>query len=145
MYETVVLATDGSEHATAAETHALDLAAQHDASLQAVAVVETRTGYDNAIVDPDRVRQQLREDATETLEALEGRARDRGVSVDTSVVEGIPAEAILAAAEEKDADIIVMGARGRSTFKTVLLGSTAEAVLGRAGVPVVLVGEPGAV
>ena len=84
MYNRVLVATDGSDNAQRATRQALDLARQYGAELHAVYVIETRTGYDNAIVDPDTVRQNLREDGEEALTAVETEGKP-DVSVVTSV------------------------------------------------------------
>lgn len=56
---------------------------------------------------------------------------------DTSVV-----GCVLAAAKRLDADVIVMGTRGRSGFGKLILGSVATAVMRDATIPVVLAHEP---
>lgn len=54
---------------------------------------------------------------------------------------GQPVEAILAAAESLDADLIVMATNGRDTLDQALLGSTTERVLRKANCPVLAVPE----
>ena len=49
-----------------------------------------------------------------------------GLEVTTEVSPELPAEAIVAAALERDADLIVMGTRGHTGLKHALLGSVAE-------------------
>lgn len=139
MYEHVLVATDGSEHATAAARHAVDVASRYDATLHALFVIETRTAYDNAMLSPDEIREHLGGIGEEALAGIERRAETRDVRVVSSLEEGAPPERILAYIDENDVDFVFMGERGRSAFKTVLLGSTAEAVLFEADVPVALV------
>lgn len=141
MYETILLATDGSDDAGRALEHAITLASGTDATIHAVSVVETRTAYDNAIVDPDEVRKNLRNDAVEALEVVEKAAEEAGVECHTAVDEGPPPARLLEHAERVDADVIVIGATGRSQFKRLLLGSTAEQLLSESPVPVVVVGS----
>jgi len=138
MYNRILVATDGSDNAQRATRQALDLARQYGADLHAVYVIETRTGYDNAIVDPDTVRQNLREDGEEALTAVVTEG-EPDVSVVTSVREGVPHEELLSYIEEQEIDLVVMGAKGRSAFKTILLGSTTEALLRADEVPVLVV------
>ena len=141
MYDSVLVATDGSDDASVAVAHAIELARGLEASLHGVAVVETRTAYDNAIVDPEEVERRLREEAETTLEELESLAADAGVSVDTAVREGVPHEEILEYATEHGVDAVVVGARGRSSFRRALLGSTVDAIVRLSPVPVMVVGE----
>jgi nucleotide-binding universal stress UspA family protein len=139
MYERILVATDGSADAERAAAHGLDLARQYGAELHAVYVVETRTAYDNAIVEPEEVRENLRAEGGEAIAAIEAEAGD-DVRVVGSVLEGIPHEQIVDYVEDGGIDLIVMGARGRSTFKTILLGSVTEGVFLSTDVPVLVVG-----
>lgn len=138
MYERILVATDGSDNAQRATRQALDLAQKYGAELHAVYVIETRTGYDNAIVDPDIVRQNLRAEGEEALTAIE-REGEPDISVVTSIREGVPHEELLTYIEDQSIDLAVMGAKGRSAFKTILLGSTTEALLRVDQVPVLVV------
>lgn len=138
MYDRILVATDGSTTARRASDHASELARQFGAALHAVYVIETRTGYDNAIVDPDVVRRNFREEGEEALAAIEERAGSE-LAVTTAIREGIPHEELLAYADEHDIDLVVMGSKGRSAFKTRLLGSVTEAVLHSGAVPVLVV------
>lgn len=79
-------------------------------------------------------------DAAEALfEAAEELAAEHGTTLDTAVVEGRPAEAIVEFAEDRDVDAIVMGSRGRSGVSRVLLGSVAGTVVQNSPVPVTVV------
>lgn len=138
MYNRILVATDGSDNADRATRRALDLARQYGAELHAVYVVEIRTAYDNAIVDPELVRQNLREDGENALAAVESRT-DSDVSLVTSIREGVPHEELLSYVDEQEIDLVVVGSKGRSAFKTVLLGSTTEALLRADTVPVLVV------
>ena len=55
-------------------------------------------------------------------------ARERGVEVDLSPRQGDPADAILDVAEERDADLIVVGNKGMTGAKRFLLGSVPNKV-----------------
>ena len=140
MYRALLLATDGSADAATALEHAVELAASTGARLHVVSVVETRTAYDNAIIDPDEVKANLRADATDAVERAETVVTDAGVECDTEVLEGPPPERILEAAERTGADAIVVGATGRSGFKRLVLGGTTERLLEASPVPVIVIG-----
>jgi nucleotide-binding universal stress UspA family protein len=139
MYETILLATDGSDHAERAATHAVKLAACCGATLHALFVVETRTAYDNAIVEPEEARERLRAVGDEALDAAERVAAEKDVPVERTLDEGVPAECIADYVDAHGIDMVVLGERGHSGFKTVLLGSTAESVIYTVDVPVVAV------
>jgi len=139
MHDRILLATDGSDHAVTAARHAIDVAAKYDATLHAIYVIETRTAYDNAIVDPSEMRANLREIGEEALAEITTLAEDAGVSLETTIEEGVPGEEILAYVDAQDIDWVFIGERGHSGFKTVLLGSTSETVLHGTDVPVTVV------
>jgi nucleotide-binding universal stress UspA family protein len=141
MYGTLLLATDGSEDADAAVDHAVGLAAATGAELRIVSVVETRTAYDNAIIDPEEVRENLRSDAAAAVEDAADAAEAAGVECHTAVLEGPPPERILEHAAEIGADAVVAGSTGRSGFKRLVLGGTAEHLLEASPVPVIVVGD----
>ena len=138
MYDRILVATDGSETAGDAATHAAALAREHGADLHAAYVVETRTGYDNAIVDPGTVRRALREEGETALAAVESAAGD--YPVETALLEGVPHEELLEYVADEGIDLVVVGAVGRSAFENVLLGSVTDTLVRSAAVPVLVVG-----
>ena len=140
MYDSLLVATDGSEDASMAVSHAIGLARDLEATLYGVSVVETRREYDNAIIDPEEVQRRLRADARDALSELEAAAQEADLEPETAVLEGVPHEELLAYADDHDVDAIVVGARGDSSFKRVLLGSTVDAIVRLSPIPVVVVG-----
>lgn len=77
--------------------------------------------------------------AAEILEEAEGVVEAAAASVASAIEVGSPARVIVDYAEEKDADLIVMGSHGRSGVSRILLGSVAETVVRRAPCPVTVV------
>jgi nucleotide-binding universal stress UspA family protein len=136
MFETVVIATDGSKSGERAVATAVDLAAKFDAAVHALYVV------DESRVDslPDDlqgdVSDALYDQAAGALEAVEAEA---GGEVTTAVRAGRPAREIHAYAREVDADVVATGTRGRDGEHSFLLGSVAEAVVRSCPVPVLTV------
>lgn len=138
MYDTILVAVDGSDDSTAAIDHAVALASATNAMLYIISIIETRTAYDNAIVDREQVRANLRADAESAVEVARQAADDAGVDCQTIVDEGPPPERLLERIESVGADLVVVGATGRSDFKRLLLGSTTEHLLADASIPVVV-------
>ncbi|AXR78348.1 universal stress protein [Natrarchaeobaculum sulfurireducens] len=139
MYDSILVATDGSNAASTAVEHAIELARRLEVPLYAIAVLESRTEYDNAIVDPEEVDRRRREQASSWLEHVETLAKKGGVGVETTIRSGVPDEEIRAYAGELGVGAIVLGAQGRSSFRRALLGSTADRVVRLADQPVVVV------
>jgi nucleotide-binding universal stress UspA family protein len=124
----IVVGTDGSETASAAVRHAIELAKMGDGKLDIVSAYEP--------VPQDRLREEKsevpgdvqhaiheREDVNLKLDAAEKAAKDAGLDVTTHPREGDPADAILDVAEEQKADLIVVGNKGMTGAKRFLLGS----------------------
>lgn len=139
MYETILLATDGSDCAQTATEHAISQATAHDATIHALSVIETRTEYDGGIVDPEKLEREQRKRAESILEDVESMARARTLEVVTSIRRGIPDREIVGYVDEHGVDLVVVGTRGRSELKRVLLGSTSEALVRELSVPIVLI------
>ena len=144
MFETVVIATDGSESARRAVRMALDLADRFDAAVRALYVVDAG----NLRASPEEYRTVLEEALEaaggEALSVVEEEAADAaGREVVTAVREGDPADEIVAYAKEVGADVIATGTRGRHGDHAFLLGSVAEAVVRRSPVPVLTVRQLG--
>ena len=140
MFETVVIATDGSGSAERAVKAALDLAAHFDATVHALYVVDSSEVEDK----PDDIRDTLeRALATTGGHALtfvhEAAEADGADDVVTAVREGDPAEQVIQYATEKDADVIATGTRGRHGEHGFLLGSVAEETVRSAPMPVLSV------
>ncbi len=86
----------------------------------------------------DRQRERIKVRLGELAAAL----RSSGITVDHMVRGGLPADAILDVARVQASDAIVMGTHGRRGISHVMSGSVAEAVLRKAGCPVLTVRSP---
>lgn len=136
MFETIVIATDGSESVERAVTIAVDLAERFGATVHALSVVDT----DDIEGAPASVREDLRSALTESAgEATERVETEVEGDVETAVREGRPAVEIASYAEETDADMVAMGTRGRHGENRFLIGSVAERVVRTCPVPVLTV------
>jgi nucleotide-binding universal stress UspA family protein len=140
MFDTVVIATDGSGSAQRAVEAALDLASQFDATVHGLYVVDEH----EVETTPEEVREALELALTATggralsfvLESAEEGADEELV---TAVRQGKPADEIIAYANEHDADVIATGTRGRHGEHAFVLGSVAEEIVRRAPMPVLTV------
>jgi len=132
MYERILFPTDGSEGATAALEHVLDLAAATDASVTVLNVADTTrdsvTTVDGEVVDAlETAGERIVDEAAE-------RARERGVPVSTETMQGAPAETIADYAAEFD--LVAMPTHGRGGVSRLFLGSVTERVIRRSETPV---------
>lgn len=141
MFDTIVVATDGSDSVRRAVDVAVDIAARFEAEVHAVYVVDSGEVEST----PDEVREDLRdaldahgeEALAEVTDAA--TARDPTLDVIAEVREGRPAAEISGYARDVDADIVAMGTRGRHGENRFLIGSVAERVVRTCPVPVLTV------
>ncbi|MFB6221378.1 MAG: universal stress protein [Halolamina sp.] len=144
MYDDVLLPVAiGETEENPAVERAVSLAAQYDATLHLLSVVDP-TVYDPMTPETGRVHQALEEGAEKTIDEVAERARSRGVDVEQRVGHGSPHTVITRYAEgERDntdgVDVIVMATHGREGLGHALLGSVAEKVVRTASVPVLTV------
>jgi nucleotide-binding universal stress UspA family protein len=133
MFQAIVVGTDGSETAGMAVREAIELAKAVGASLDVVSAYEPVSSQrlrEEARQVPEDLQWMVnpREDVDATLREAAQRVEDAGVPVRTYAREGDPADAILDVAEERGADLIVVGNKGMTGAKRFLLGSVPNKV-----------------
>lgn len=90
------------------------------------------------VVSPDDVPENLRE-SWDALHATAEELRSRGIDVEPVFLRGKATECILAEAQRRDVELIVMGAHGHSTLYRAIVGSVSEGVLRGTKQPVLIV------
>ncbi len=135
---TIVVGTDGSEGAAAAVRWTAELAAPLGAKVVLVHAFDpiallgkVKPPFDMAALAAT-ARVRLVGEWASALSEL-------GVAHDGVLVEGIPAAALLAAADEHEADLIVVGARGLGAVRAAMLGSTSRRLTHDAHRPVCVI------
>jgi len=97
----------------------------------------TADGY--GMYDLSRLQDAVCKGAEEQMRRMVRRAKFGGVKFETRVKVGLPVDQICAFAQDNDVDLIITSTHGRTGFKHVLIGSTAEQVVRRANRPVLVV------
>jgi nucleotide-binding universal stress UspA family protein len=129
MYERILIPTDGSEHAAAAAETAFELADALDAAVYAVSIAELGPlGSVRLPGDEASAEEVLRARAEEFVSRVAAQGADRGLAVTTAVRQGTPVTEILDYADEIEADVVVMGTKGRGGVSRLMLGSVTDAV-----------------
>jgi nucleotide-binding universal stress UspA family protein len=126
MFDTILVAVDGSERASQAASEAMELAMRDGAAFHGVYVVDT-----NLLGEPALSTAELSVDAVEdhghkVLDELSQQANALDLSLITCVRHGSPKEEIISYAEEVSADLIILGAYGDNAGHRV--GGVAEYV-----------------
>ena len=139
MFEKVLLAVDGSEHALHAARTAADLARTVNAKEFRIVVA-----YD--FIPPYLGEPNMQyaidariEEANKIMEAAIKVVGDLPCEIHTEFLEASPAEAIINVANTRKSDVIVIGSRGLGTLAGLLLGSTSQKVVAHALCPVLIV------
>ena len=138
MYEESLVPTDGSDAASRALDHALDLASQYDARIHALYVIDS-SAYATLEAGTDVVVSALEEEGQATIETVVDRTEEKGVEATTEVITGTVHKTIIEYAEGYDVDLIVMGTHGRRGLDRYLLGSVTEKVVRASTVPVLTI------
>lgn len=139
---TIVVATDFSETAEVALDRAIDLAERHESELALVHVMQPDApvvASPGMVVIPPDYERLLREASRQALAKKADRARAAGVRVREVLETGRPARAVADAADELGADLVIVGTRGHTGFKHLMLGSIAEEIVRLAKPPVITV------
>ncbi|MCU4801783.1 universal stress protein [Halobacteria archaeon HArc-gm2] len=139
MYDTVLVATDGSGSANRAVTHALEQAEQHGATLHAIYVVDTDRYAEPGLSSIELETAGVEDWGNEQLNEVAERGDSLGIDVVTRCCHGKPNVEIVSYADEIDADLVVVGYQGHSHTKTGLIGSVTDRVVQNAGRPVQVV------
>lgn len=138
--QSIVIATDGSAPARHAVEVGIELAREQSADVTFVHVTPaeelavTRAGLPRTFPH----RREVGEDETALVDAA-AAADTAGISYALELFSGNVVDTILQVADEKAADLIVVGSRGRGAVSSALLGSVSRSLLARTDRPVLVV------
>lgn len=145
MYKRILVATDGSDLSNKAVQHALNLADLCAAELVAIRVVPhyPETYFEGGIAlarqDIDAIEKQWQEEAQASVNAVRTQGQKLEVKVKALTIQAdLVGEAIVAAAQQHKADLVVMASHGRKGIKRLLLGSETQHVLTHSHTPVLV-------
>jgi nucleotide-binding universal stress UspA family protein len=146
-FRRIVCPSDFSGASGRALGQAIRVARRHGSSLLALHVVPVglpASARFSALTNPALLRPGIREETAKALRRFVERVGPAGLPVGVEVREGRPAEEIVKRAAALRADLLVIGAHGRSGFEKWVLGSVTERVLRSAHAPVLVVPARGA-
>lgn len=139
MFEKILLAVDGSDHALRAARVAADLARAINAKF--LRIVVAYEGIPAYLGEPNlqyAIESRLKE-AEDILQKAEAAVGKVPAEIHTELIEGSPAEAIIQVAKTRQSQMIVIGSRGMGTLTGLMLGSTSQKVVSHAPCPVLIV------
>ncbi len=141
-FSTVLVAVDFSDSSDNAFQMALDLAKSFSAQLIILHVINEPVdmrGFYVPHISYERLETEIKEGAEKMMESFCHSHLDGFSDYESLIVSGLPYEEIIGRAEEKSADLIVIGTHGRTGLDHVLFGSTAEKVVRKSKIPVLTV------
>ncbi|MDL5143504.1 universal stress protein [Bacillus atrophaeus] len=147
MFNKMLVAIDGSEMSAKALDAAVHLAKEQQAELsilhvgrEAVVATSSLTGI---VYVPehfiDEIRQEVKKEGLHILENAKAKAAESGVKAEIIYAQGEPAHEILKNAKEKGVSLIIVGSRGISGLKEMMLGSVSHKVSQLSPCPVLIV------
>lgn len=141
-YRRIIAAVDFSESSRVAVEHALSMAS--DAEVTVLYSLPSR--FDDLLVDAGLFREEMDASRGERLEAARDRmlefCQEWNGEVRTMVTDGPPTETIDEAVRRRGADLVVVGSRGATATRMVLLGNVAEGLVAQAPCDVLIARSP---
>ncbi len=145
MYDSILVATDGSNLSKKAVSSAITLAALTGAELVAIKVIPRypQSYFEGSLPlgtqEVARVEEQWAEEGQAIVDAVKMAGETKGVKVKAITVKSdLVGDAIIAAAKKNKCDLIVMASHGRRGIKRLLLGSETQQVLTHSHIPVLV-------
>jgi len=139
--DAIVVGTDGSAGAEAAVQKVIELARGSGATVHLVCAYPGKSALERIGMTARQEPVDLRGVAADLLARDERRLDEAGIEVEKYVREGDPAHTILDVADEKDADLIVIGAHGSTGLRRFMLGSVASKLAHHAPTSLLIVRE----
>jgi nucleotide-binding universal stress UspA family protein len=150
-FSKILVTVDGSNESMDAADYAIAMAKKEDNNSQLIAlhVLFSQLGYAYStnlfgLVTPSSINELLKDakhEAQQWFDKIKEKMYENDIQLKTEVV--VSSTSVVAAivdyAEHENVDLIVIGSRGRSGFKKLLLGSTASGVVTYATCPVLVV------
>ncbi len=147
-FKRILVAVDGSEESMAAADYAISIAAKEkthsELFLLHVVPSEIKFGHSSGLfgIVPPKFREHMEQEADRWFAKIKAKAANTGgITISTEVIStgASPQVAIVEYAERINTDLIVVGTRGMSGVKKMLLGSVASGVLTYSHCPVLVV------
>jgi nucleotide-binding universal stress UspA family protein len=143
MFQSIIVPVDGSDPSNAA----IDLAAalsqvcgSHVTLCHVLSI--PRPAHDAGGFAREEMMSEEVQAGHAVLDAALKRAASLGIKADTALQSGSVADGVLAEAQERKCDAIVMGSRGRGAVMRAVLGSATCDVINRSPIPIIVAPHP---
>lgn len=141
-YRRIIAAVDFSEASRVAVKRALEMSSEAEVTV----LYSLPSRFDSLLADAGLFREEMDASRNERMEAARDRmlefSREWNGRVRTMVTDGPPAETIDESVRRRSADLVVVGSRGATATRMVLLGNVAEGLVGQAPCDVLIARTP---
>jgi nucleotide-binding universal stress UspA family protein len=137
--KSILCPLDFSDASRNALRYASEFAKSMGSKILLLNIVEPRPMAADMTLNYIPLEEDLEKAAREDLEPIVEELKGKGIEVQADVMIGTPAEVILQQAADFDASLLIMGSHGKTGLSRLLMGSVAEAVVRKAGIPVLIV------
>lgn len=138
MFQKILHANDGSEHAFHALSLALAVAKQNQADLHMICVDEMPRVAEELVGEVCETAETARHQFHAAIERARTMAEESHVRLHTHMLPGHPVRDIIALAADFDADLLIIGAKGHSALYERMIGSRANRIMQLAPCPVLV-------
>lgn len=142
-FSKILVPVDGSKNSMTAADFAVSIAKRNDAELVALYALHVPNTelYLTSGKHYEEFVKKNQQDINKWFDTIGKKAKESQVKFKSEVIKVTPnvAAAIVEYAERKKMDLVVIGTRGRSGFKKLLLGSVASGVVTYASCPVLVI------
>ena len=146
----ILVGIDGSEYSFNASEYAIDIAKKYDSEIILLSIVPSKIHHGDSsgifgVIPPSYLNAYKNEADTWFKEIIHKAKNDENFETDKKIKTDVIttpfsiAASILNYAEERDVDLIVIGTRGKSGIKKMLLGSVASDVVTYSYCPVLVI------
>lgn len=157
MFEKILVPLDGSEHSLKALTIAIEIAKKFGGKISLIHIYSVAVSPvmvpEPSTLTPPMVPTMTPEEISKAVESTrkasmsilsegEQKVKAERVQVETILREGHVVQEIIKTAKEDKFDLIVIGARGISKIRELLLGSVTDGVIHHASCPVLVIKFP---
>ena len=147
-FSKIVVGIDGSEESMKAAEYAISIAKLYNAELNAITVLTSDIGYiysSPGVESPPLTVKEIvllaEDEAKKWFDEIKEKANKRGIQLKTEsiVAKKSLLNTILEYVEEHNINLVVVGTRGRSGIKKMLLGSIASGLITYSPCPVLVI------
>jgi nucleotide-binding universal stress UspA family protein len=139
IFSKVLVAVDGSEKSMDAAEYSICISESYNAQLYALNVIRVDPDLFISAKMPDYILE-MKNESQKYLDKVKLKAREKTIQIKTEIIASLSvAGGIVEYAKNKNINLIVVGTRGISGFKKLLIGSIASGVITYAQCPVLVV------